>query len=344
MEFSIKGDWNKQTLDFEGEFGDGERVALLGESGSGKTTLLRFLSGLNRAANSRVSVGGDIVRNAWHAHATLVHQHAVMFAHHSVSQTLKYGEKYKRADHELPLKRWLSQLELNDLVDQPCTQLSGGQAQRVALLRAIMSQHNWLLLDESFSAMDNARLINACDVVNEYCQITNAGLVLASHNDIPQRYLCDSAYLVDELSGTYESSIFHQLNSAERNATTTTINVDVVFEENGFLKALIDEQLLYVSIPDRWQAGKARVSLDAAEISIGLGSEHQTSMVNRLNVIIQSVSAVSGGGMLLTLRCSDQTFLTLISEWSFKRLNLEIGQAVFAEFKVGAVQWHGQGH
>jgi molybdate transport system ATP-binding protein len=346
MKFSIQGAWHQHQLDFQGSFAPGERVALLGVSGAGKTTLLRLLAGLDRLpqAQAQIEIAGQALGRAWQSPASLMHQQPVMFAHHRVEQTVLFGARFRPAAHRLPLQEWAQALDLTDLWQQPCAQLSGGQQQRVALLRTLMSQPAWLLLDESFAALDDLRRVRACEVVADYCRRTGAGLVLASHNDSPQRILCDSAYTVDKLTGRYQPNLFDRLNRVGSEGGMTTLTGTAEQLAQGFLRLQVDRQALYVAVPDPWQPGRARISLDASEISIALGDQHQTSMVNRLRVTVDSLVPIDGERVAVGLGLHQQSFVAIISLWSWQRLELILGQTVFAEFKVAAVQWHGQTH
>lgn len=344
MKFSIQGHWRGQQLDLQGQFAPGERVALLGASGAGKTTLLRLLAGLDHMPEAQIDIAGKTLGRAWQSPCSLVHQQPVMFAHHRVEQTVHFGARFRPNSQALPMQEWADALGLTDLWQQSCAALSGGQQQRVALLRTLMSQPAWLLLDESFAALDALSRVRACDVVADYCRRTGAGLLLASHHDSPQRILCDSAYSVDQLTGSYQPNLFDQLNRVSSEGGMTTLSGTAEQLTKGFLAVLVDRQSLYLAVPECWQPGNARISLEASEISIALGDQHQTSMVNRLKATVDSLVSIDGERVVVGLRLDQQRFSATISLWSRQRLELVVGQTVFAEFKAAAVQWHGQAH
>jgi molybdopterin-binding protein len=203
-------------------------------------------------------------------------------------------------------------------------------------------------LDESFSALDTKSMVAACDVVSEYGDLTGSGLVLASHHDFPQRFLCDQAYIVENLSGRLEPDLFSALDQEQalvlNQAQVTTVSVQVQSENHGFLETKIGQQSIFVTCPKRWEPGHARVSIPANEVSIAIGDDHQTSMVNRLNGRIRSMTLKDNESVWVELEIEQQRLRVSISNWSHERLELKVDQSVFAEFKVGAVQWHGQSH
>lgn len=341
MKFSVQYRRSaSEQLQFEGCFRAGDRVALIGPSGAGKTTLLRYLAGLNRRGEVTVTTASGTGLPAWRSDAVYLHQVPVMYAHHRVSQTLTFAQRFSRQP-ELPLMQWAESLDLTSLLDKRCTQLSGGQQQRVALLRGLATGKPWLLLDEAFSALDYTRMIRACDVVADYCRRTGAGLILASHQDTAQRYLCERAYMIHDMRGAEAPDLFQALNRAPGHRHITTLTVNAEHREHGFLRTDCEGQALYLSEPEFWQPGPARVSVAADDISIATGADHQTSMVNRLPASILSLQQ-QAGHVLMTLQLGSQSLSVRVSPFSAQRLNLQPGQQVFAEFKVGALEWHGQ--
>jgi molybdate transport system ATP-binding protein len=239
------------------------------------------------------------------------------------------------------LQAWAEQLDIDSLWKKRSTEISGGQKQRVALLRALATGRKWLLLDESFSALDAERLNNACEVIAQYCAYTGAGVVLASHNDSAQRFLCSSAYKVENLHGVYEPDLFSALRQFEE-GRLSTLDATVVENEHNFLKIEIDGQAVFMSTQVHWKRGQARVSIAASEVSIATSPTHDTSIVNHISGQIVNMTSSGDHRTMISVNLGAQLLDVSISNWSCNRLNLVLGQTVYAEFKVGAVRWHGQ--
>jgi len=133
----------------------GEFVAVLGRSGSGKSTLLRVLAGLESLSSGTVSwpAGGE------RPHIGVVFQDALLLPWLSVQGNVSYARRFAQrrkgfdADYVAELMR---RFGVDGLADRYPDQLSGGQAQRVAILRAVATRPQLLLLDEPFSALDPA--------------------------------------------------------------------------------------------------------------------------------------------------------------------------------------------
>ncbi|CAM5709552.1 ABC transporter ATP-binding protein [Mycolicibacterium aubagnense] len=133
----------------------GEFVAVLGRSGSGKSTLLRVLAGLESLSAGTVSWPADGER----PHIGVVFQDALLMPWLTVQDNVSYARRFAHrrngfdADHAAELMR---RFGVDGLAGRYPDQLSGGQAQRVAILRAVATRPRLLLLDEPFSALDPA--------------------------------------------------------------------------------------------------------------------------------------------------------------------------------------------
>lgn len=139
--------------------GDGEFLSILGPSGCGKTTLLRLIGGLERADTGTLKLAGhDITRvDAHKRNIHTVFQRYALFPHMSVYDNVAFGLRCKKVDESEIRKRVEESLELANLQGQghrAVPTLSGGEQQRVALVRALVNTPSLLLLDEPLGALD----------------------------------------------------------------------------------------------------------------------------------------------------------------------------------------------
>ena len=137
----------------------GAFVSILGPSGCGKTTLLRIIVGLERPNQGRVLIDGvDVTGLPPNRRPTnLVFQHGALFPHLSVFDNVAYGLKrkgWKPAQMRGRVEQLLALTQLDGLESRRPSQLSGGQARRVGLARALAPEPAVLLLDEPLSALD----------------------------------------------------------------------------------------------------------------------------------------------------------------------------------------------
>ena len=136
-----------------------EIVALTGPSGSGKTTLLRCIAGLESISTGSIHLNGQDITNqpAHQRNIGMVFQDNQLFPHLTVGQNVAYSLKIKRTPKKITdnkVREVLSLVGLNHLIDRTVTNLSGGEAKRVAVARALIAEPQVLLLDEPLTGLD----------------------------------------------------------------------------------------------------------------------------------------------------------------------------------------------
>ncbi|WP_371234097.1 ABC transporter ATP-binding protein [Pseudomonas sp. QE6] len=146
-----------QDIDFAAE--RGEFVTLLGPSGCGKSTLLRCIAGLTPVDSGRILLDGeDIVpKSPQKRGIAMVFQSYALFPNMTVEQNVAFGlrmQKVPAAESAQRVREVLEMVELGPLAARYPHQLSGGQCQRVALARSLVTRPRLLLLDEPLSALD----------------------------------------------------------------------------------------------------------------------------------------------------------------------------------------------
>lgn len=139
--------------------GDGEIVALLGPSGSGKSTLLRVIAGLVPLDSGTVTVHGrDVTGVPTHRRGVgMVFQDEQLFPHRTVGRNVAFGLEMAgldRAARAAQVRELLELIGLPGFEDRRVTELSGGEAKRVALARALAPGPAVLLLDEPLTGLD----------------------------------------------------------------------------------------------------------------------------------------------------------------------------------------------
>ncbi|MGM3182940.1 ABC transporter ATP-binding protein [Dickeya oryzae] len=138
---------------------EGEFVTLLGPSGCGKSTLLRCLAGLTSVDNGQILLQGrDIVPlSPQQRDIGMVFQNYALFPNMTVEGNVAFGLKMQKlpaAEIHSRVEEVLALVELGDYARRYPHQLSGGQCQRVALARSLVTRPRLLLLDEPLSALD----------------------------------------------------------------------------------------------------------------------------------------------------------------------------------------------
>ncbi|MDO7842051.1 ABC transporter ATP-binding protein [Sphingomonas immobilis] len=168
------------------EIAPGEFIALLGRSGSGKTTLLRTLAGLDDARGQDITVPGS--RAVVYQDARLLPWKKVW---RNVALGLRGGNVRERAE------KALSEVGLGHRLDAWPLTLSGGEAQRTALARALVREPQLLLLDEPFAALDALTRIRMHELVLSLWRAHAPAVLLVTHDVDEAIALADRVLVLD---------------------------------------------------------------------------------------------------------------------------------------------------
>lgn len=155
---SVKlGDFKLEKINLELDKGD--YYVLLGKSGVGKTVLLEIIAGLIKPDTGQVFLNGENITNhkIQNRKVGIVFQDYSVFPHLSVKQNIAYSLKNKKLTHkqkEILINHYAGLTDISHLLNRGTTNLSGGELQRVALARMLISEPECLLLDEPLSSLD----------------------------------------------------------------------------------------------------------------------------------------------------------------------------------------------
>ena len=166
-----------------------ELCALIGPSGCGKTTLLRLISGLLRPLAGKIHLNQKLIADEKYALAPnqrpigMVFQDYALFPHLNVFHNIAYGIKHldEKAQRQL-LDPLIEMGKIATLLQRYPHQLSGGEQQRVALIRSLASQPDLLLLDEPFSNLDSDHRSQLAREVAQLLRDQKATAILVTHD------------------------------------------------------------------------------------------------------------------------------------------------------------------
>ncbi len=164
------------------ELGDRETLALLGRSGSGKTTLLRAVAGLVPLEAGTITLRGDDLSGVpTHLRRIgLVFQDFALFPHLDVAENVGYGVPAAQRDESVA--RALHLVGLEGFGPRRIDQLSGGQAQRVALARTLVTEPRVLLLDEPLGSLDPALRRQVGDELGAIIRAAGIPTIIVTHD------------------------------------------------------------------------------------------------------------------------------------------------------------------
>ncbi len=186
----------------------GELVVLVGPNGAGKTTLLRALAGLVPIDRGRIVLGDAVLDDP--AAGTfvpsdrrgigVVFQDGLLFDHLDVADNIAFGLRARgvsRRDARARAREWMERLGLGGLDRVAPTELSGGQAQRVGLARALAFEPRLLLLDEPFAALDATTRVDVRQAIGRHLAGVDAPKLLVTHDPIEAMALGDRVVVLE---------------------------------------------------------------------------------------------------------------------------------------------------
>jgi sulfonate transport system ATP-binding protein len=196
--------------------GRGEIVALIGRSGSGKSTVLRVLAGLSTDHNGERVVAGA---------PALAFQEPRLFPWRDVRTNVVYGltrTRLSRADAVARADRALADVGLAERADAWPLTLSGGQAQRVSLARALVAEPELLLLDEPFGALDALTRLTMRALLLDLWREHRFGVLLVTHD------VDEAVALADRVLVLEEGRVIHTLviDDARRSPSDPSANTE----------------------------------------------------------------------------------------------------------------------
>ncbi|NBA97412.1 molybdenum ABC transporter ATP-binding protein [Pseudomonas sp. R5(2019)] len=330
--------------------------ALFGPSGSGKTTCLRCLAGLEKADQAYIEVNGEVWEDSQRKHFVAPHlraigyvfQEASLFPHLSVRGNLEFGWRRVAAQQrKVKLEHACELLGIGHLLDRAPGNLSGGERQRVGIARALLTSPRLLLMDEPLAALDSQRKREILPFLERLHDELEIPLVYVSHAHEEVARLADHLVLIEhgkvQASGPIGETLARlDLPLALGDDAGVVIEGRVCAFDSTY-------QLLTLALPNsqsRMRVAHAalpvgttlRLKVQARDISLNLQPDGQSSILNRLPVVVTGQRlADNSAHVLVSLDANGTPLLARITRYSFDQLHLHTGQTVWAQIKAVAV-------
>jgi molybdate transport system ATP-binding protein len=215
-------------LDCDIAVDDNITVAVLGPNGAGKTTLLRVIAGLIPIEDGRLEVDGVVFEDtATRIRLTpearrigLVFQDHGLFPHLSVLDNVAFGLRARGVDRRTASARageWLERVELGGYAANRPSALSGGQSQRAALARVLVTDPQVLLLDEPLAAVDASGRLELRRTLREHLAGFSGVRLLVTHDPLEAASLADLVVVLEDGRVTQQGP-FAEVSARPRSA------------------------------------------------------------------------------------------------------------------------------
>jgi molybdate transport system ATP-binding protein len=329
-----------------------ETIALYGPSGSGKTSVLRIVAGLERAAKGTVSFENQQWQTDEHftpAHRRLVgyvFQDAVLFPHLDVRDNLSLARRVSGRAGRFSEPEIVDALDIGHLLDRDTTTLSGGETQRVAIARTLLSQPQLLLMDEPVSSLDADSRRETIEYIARLTQAYRLPLIYVTHDTAEVARLAATTLLLE--AGRVQAlgrtrDVFAQMKTATAGGETATVLEARVCGATAGLTALdVAGQTLRIPMGAKTNGERVQLRILARDVVIAKRKIEDTSIRNILAGRIQSIVDLDPGTVEILVRIADQTLKAHITKIACDALALHDDAPVYAMIKsvaLGNMAW-----
>jgi len=329
---------------------DGEVLAVLGPNGAGKSTLLRVLALLERPSSGQVLWEGRPVTGdplPYRRRMAVVFQEPLLLDM-TVEANVRLGMSLRglpRREQKQRARRWLERLGVAHLAHRSARHLSGGEAQRVSLARALALSPEVLLLDEPFAALDAPMQQEMIDELESLLRETATTAVLVTHDRAQALRLGDRvAVLMDGRLRQVgpPQTVFAQPADAEVARFLGVENVlpaEVVAVQGGLAQLQVGPHIVWAAAESLRGEGQAWACVRPEHIVLApLGSgEEAGSARNRLPARVTRLAPVGPGPQVrVDLDCGFP-LVAYVTATSAEQLGLRPGATVVASFKALSV-------
>ena len=186
---------------------DGEFLTVLGPSGSGKTTLLKIMSGLLKPDNGIILEDGKNIMNVpvEKRNYAMVSQQPLLFPNLTIMENICFGLKMRRikkSERVAVALYMINKLKITGLEKRYPSQISGGQAQRASIARALVVEPKILFMDEPFSALNEELRYEMRLMIKGIHEKNNMTIVFVTHDKEEANFLSDRIITIK--NGTLE--------------------------------------------------------------------------------------------------------------------------------------------
>jgi molybdate transport system ATP-binding protein len=332
-------------------------TALFGPSGAGKSTVVKAVAGLLTPAQGRIALGErlflDTARGIrlrpWARRVGVVFQEARLFPHLSVQGNLRYGQRRARQDKGIRADEVIGLLGLAPLLKRRIGALSGGEAQRVAIGRALLAQPDLLLLDEPLSALDLRRRAELLPYIAGLRDLAGLPIVYVSHSLDEVLRLADQMVLMEAgrclAAGRVEQVLATDAAAAllgpDEASGMLVGRVRAIDAADGL--ADVETAAGTLVVPGLGlTAGKAAVlRVRARDVALAAEAPRGYSALNRLAVTVEAVSPVDASRVMVWLRAGEGRLPALITRRALASLSIGPGVAMVAVIKAISVSTQG---
>lgn len=337
------------TLDAQFTTPDG-LTALFGASGAGKSTIIKAIAGLVMPDTGHIRLGERVLFDGLGRTDVPIHrrrigmvfQDARLFPHMNVLKNLMYGARFsdgtvKRADGEAMAQL----LGLADHIKRKPHDLSGGEAQRVAIGRALLSKPSLLMMDEPLAGLDQARKADILALIERVRDVVGVPILYVSHARVEVARLASHVVVVADGRCVDAGAPAAVLGGGAGAGLARTVRGRLVAKNSadGLSELSLSGGRLFVPQLDAPLGSVMTIEIAARDVMLSVEPPQGLSALNILACDITGISASRTGdaAMDVSLACGEDELVAQVTRRSVEVLALAPGQHVCAVVKSVAL-------
>ncbi|MFC6121976.1 molybdenum ABC transporter ATP-binding protein ModC [Citrobacter bitternis] len=320
-------------------------TAVFGVSGAGKTSLINAISGLTRPEQGRIMLNDRVLYDAEKKiclppekrRVGYVFQDARLFPHYNVLGNLRYGMAKSMAGQ---FDKLVALLGIEQLLERLPGGLSGGEKQRVAIGRALLTAPELLLLDEPLASLDIPRKRELLPYLQRLAREINIPVLYVSHSLDEILHLADKVMVLEagavkafgNLEDVWGSSVMNPWLPQEQQSSILKVSVLEQHPHYAMTALALGDQHIWVNRLDKPLQAAVRIRIQATDVSLVLQPSGNTSIRNTLRAkVVQNYDL--DGQVEVQLDVSGRTLWARISPWARDELNIKPGLWLYAQIK-----------
>jgi len=324
---------------------------VLGRSGSGKTTLLECIAGLARPRSGRISIGEKVLFDAEagidvpvpERRFGYLFQSLALFPHMSVEQNVKYGiSKFPSAEQERRITSMLESLRISHLRKRKPGEVSGGERQRIALARSLVTDPAALLLDEPLTALDTSTKSKMVDDLRQWNTAHRIPILYVTHSPEEAFALGERVIVLEAGRVAAQGMPQEVLKSPRRETIAQLVGFENVFdatvtalmEAQGTMLCRVGRNHLELEVPltNVSVGAPVRIAVRAGDIMLAAERPHGLSARNTFEGRVTDIRRA--GVTVVAMIDSGVVFEVHLTPAAAEELKLAPGRSVWMVLKT----------
>lgn len=343
------------TFSLEARFtSTGRLTAFFGQSGSGKTTLVNIISGLIRPDHGRITIDDTVLVDtasgtfmpAWRRRVGYVFQEGRLFPHLTVKQNLLFGRWFRPVtERKIDLGTVVELLGINHLLTRRPGALSGGEKQRVAIGRALLSSPRLLLMDEPLAALDEERKHEVMPYIERLRDEYRIPIVYVSHSLAEVTRLANTVVVMRDggVAGMGDpATVLSHADLVPHEALEeagSLIEARIAAHDVAFALSMLESRIGLIRVPalDLPVGTMVRLRLRARDVMVATVAPVGMSTLNVFPGKVVELGNRSASDIEVNIDCNGVPVTARLTRKSVDTLGLTAGLPVYAILKAVAM-------